>query len=621
MICFGHHYSKLLLLLFNYFQALPVLTAGAKLIIARPEGHLDPAYIVSLILEHHVTGFVCTVPTLAKEYVGELQRAGHAPYAPMRAWGIGGESAPADVVRQMQTAFPNLRGPVNMYGPTEVTAVTVQHVFERGFANIVIGGPDPNTHTYIVDAGLRPVPVGVPGELLLSGPRLALGYAGRPDLTEEKFIPNPCFDLIREKVAPGLLPYCAKAYRTGDLVRWRSDGNIEFLGRIDRQVKITGVRIELGEVEGALESAAGVTQAVAAAVADASGQKRLVGYVTPGEVDPAVVIAHCRSVLVPAMVPSVVLALESFPLLPGGKIDVKSLPAPDWSGGGEDEYVAPQNAIEEFLQLIWMDCLEFEDSISVTADYFAIGGTSLKTGIINAAIRQELDMKDIPGTLINNNPTIRSLAIELQKLIAGTETRDPLLRSTTLLQRFSTIFRHQAGTTRIFERTSEMVHLSAESVRVAEVMAYPVPETRLPYQLYMLLQLILCAVAGTVVPASYICFALAALLTWSVAGGFTLLLAGPLLFAGFLLSLAAALIFGKKALFPRGMRPGVYPLYGWVYCRWITYRALHTAVMGILLRFIRRSKFMPIIFRLLGAQIGYVTHEIALNASINYYFI
>jgi hypothetical protein len=313
--------------------------------------------------------------------------------------------------------------------------------------------------------------------------------------------------------------------------------------------------------------------------------------------------------------------LESFPLLPGGKIDVKSLPAPDWSGGGEEEYEPPQNAIEESVQLIWMDCLEFEDPISVTADYFAIGGTSLKTGIINAAIRQELDIKDIPGMLINNHPTIRSLAIELQKLIAGTETRAPLLRSTTLLRRFSTIFRHQAGTARTFERPPEMVHLSAESVRVAEVMAYPVPETRLPYKLYMVLQLIFCAVTGAVVPASCICLALAALFTWSGAGGFTLLLAGPLLFAGFLSSLAAALIVGKKALFPRGMRPGVYPLYGWIYCRWITYRALHTAVMSILLRFIRRTKLMPIIFRLLGAQIGYVTHETSLNALIGYYFI
>ena len=165
----------------------------------------------------------------------------------------------------------------------------------------------------MVDSALRPVPVGVPGELLLSGPRLALGYAGQPELTAEKFVPNPCLELVSGRVDSALAPYYAKAYRTGDLVRWRGDGTLDFLGRIDRQVKITGVRIELGEVESALEGADGVTQAVAAAVADSAGQKRLVGYVTPASADPAAVTAHCRSLLVPAMVPSVVVALGVLP--------------------------------------------------------------------------------------------------------------------------------------------------------------------------------------------------------------------------------------------------------------------------------------------------------------------
>ena len=162
----------------------------------------------------------------------------------------------------------------------------------------------------MVDSALRPVPVGVPGELLLSGPRLALGYAGRPELTAQTFVPNPCLELVSGRVDSALAPYYAKAYRTGDLVRWRGDGTLDFLGRIDRQVKITGVRIELGEVESALEGADGVAQAVAAAVADSAGQKRLVGYVTPASADPAAVTAHCRSLLVPAMVPSVVVALS-----------------------------------------------------------------------------------------------------------------------------------------------------------------------------------------------------------------------------------------------------------------------------------------------------------------------
>ena len=529
----------------------------------------------------------------------------------MKAWGLGGESCPAGLVREMQEVFPNIIGPVNMYGPTEVTAVTVQHVFPKGFDTVVIGKPDANVHCYIVDSALRPVPVGVPGELLLSGPRLALGYAGRPDLTEEKFVPNPCLDLVSSRVDPVLAPYYKLAYRTGDLVRWRNDGTIDFLGRIDRQVKITGVRIELGEVESALESASGVTQAVAAAVADAAGQKRLVGYVTPGNIDTAAVVAHCRSILVPAMVPSVVVALETFPLLPGGKINVKALPPPEYSSF-EDEYFAPENILEESLQLIWMDCLEFEDPISVTADYFAIGGTSLKTGIIAAAIRQELDIKELPGTLISNHPTIRSLALALEKLVDGTNSQEPLLRRTTLLARFSTIFRRQsssaaaASTAMGLMQRAKVLHLSAESVRIADVIPHPVPSTSLLYPIYMAAQLTLCAIAGAVVPTSCICLVLASLLTWSKAGALTFLLVAPLLFACVLLVLAAALIFGKRALFPAGMRPGIYPLYGGVYCRWIAYRALHSAVFSVLLRFIRRTKFMPRLFRLLGAQIGYV---------------
>lgn len=219
---------------------------------------------------------------------------------------------------------------------------------------MTIGHPEHNMHCYIVSSTLHPVPVGVAGELLLSGPRLALGYAGRPELTEEKFIPNPCLDLVSGQVHPELAVYYQKAYRTGDLVRWRSDGTIDFLGRIDRQVKITGVRIELGEVEAALESTEGVSQAVATALMDPSGQKRLVGYVAPGDVDAATVAAHCRSVLVPAMVPSVVVALESFPLLPNGKVDVKSLPAPDWSGAGGSEGMW---ILRTMLRLLCSACL------------------------------------------------------------------------------------------------------------------------------------------------------------------------------------------------------------------------------------------------------------------------
>ena len=314
--------------------------------------------------------------------------------------------------------FPNLT-PVNAYGPTEVTAVAVHYPFQRGFQSVVIGSPDANMHAYVVDAALRPVPVGVPGELLLSGPRLALGYAGRSDLTEEKFIPNPCLEFIIERMDPSLEKFYQKAYRTGDLVRWRNDGMIDFLGRIDRQVKITGVRIELGEVESALEGLEGVDQAVVAAVVDPNGKLRLVGYVTPDAVDPASIIAHCRSLLVPAMVPSVVVALGTFPLMPNGKVDVRALPEPDWSGaGGSEEYVGPANEVETAVQNVFAEVLgRAADELSVLADFFAAGGTSLQVFRAIALLQEALGIASVPATMVHTERTPRAVAAVLSTML------------------------------------------------------------------------------------------------------------------------------------------------------------------------------------------------------------
>ena len=387
--------------------------------IAKPSGHLDAGYIVELMMQHSVTGFICTVPTLTREYVAELERRGHVPYEPMRSWGIGGESAPADVVHQMQAAFPNLLGPVNMYGPTEATAVTVQHIFSKDFEHVVIGRPDGNTHAYIVDSQLRSVPVGVPGELLLSGPRLALGYANRPDLTAAAFISNPCKELVIERVDPALASYYELAYRTGDLVRWRSDGTIDFLGRIDRQVKITGVRIELGEVEAAIDAVEGVTQSIAAAVKDPEGQKRLVGYVTPDTVDPLAIIAHCRSLLIPAMVPSVVVPLASFPLLPNGKVDVRALPAPEWPGAKTEEYVGPANDAEAAVQQVFAKVLGRPvEELSVLADFFGAGGTSIQVFRATALLQDAMGIASVPATLVHGQRTARGVAAALIALKA-----------------------------------------------------------------------------------------------------------------------------------------------------------------------------------------------------------
>ena len=239
------------------------------------------------------------------------------------------------------------------------------------------------------------------------------GYVGRPDLTAEKFIPNPCWDHVADALPPKMAPYFRMAYRTGDLVRWRQDSTIDFLGRIDRQVKISGVRIELGEVEASLGLAPGVEQAVATAVPDASGTKRLVGYVTPASADPAAVTAHCRSTLVPAMVPSVVVALEAFPLLPSGKVDTKALPVPDWSAAGAEEHEEPASEMEATLQHVWQEILGRSEPLSVTADFFAAGGTSLQVFRVNAAMQKDLGLAAMPVTLVHTERTVRAVAAVL----------------------------------------------------------------------------------------------------------------------------------------------------------------------------------------------------------------
>ena len=347
--------------------------------------------------------------------------------------------------------FPNISA-MSVYGPTEVTAVTVHHPYSGSPDHIVIGTPDANTHVYIVDARLRPVPVGVPGELLLSGPRLAIGawrywrlsghqahaqlngicsatasasdaqrllciagYVGRPDLTAEKFIPNPCLDLVRDSILSSMSQFYERAYRSGDLVRWRADGTIDFLGRIDRQVKVNGVRIELGEVEAALASAPGIIHTVVVPLPDPSGSLRLVGYAMPSTISTAEAIAHCRTLLVPAMVPSMIVPLDNFPLLSNGKVDIKALPPPDWGAAGAEEYVAPASELETMVQRVWQEVLgRSEDQpLSVTADFFAAGGTSLQVFRVVAALQKLLGLDSVPPTLLHTERSIRNVAAAL----------------------------------------------------------------------------------------------------------------------------------------------------------------------------------------------------------------
>ena len=228
---------------------------------------------------------------------------------------------------------------------------------------------------------------------------------------------------MRDVIPEGMAPFYQRAYRTGDLCRWRADGLIDILGRIDRQVKVNGVRIELGEVEAALASVPGVVHCVVVPTPDLSGALRLVGYVMPSTVDTAAATAHCRSLLVPAMVPSLIQTLDEWPLLPNGKVDIRSLPAPDWTAAGAEEYVAPASELEATVQRIWQEVLgrSADEPLSVTADFFAAGGTSLQVFRVTAAMQVAIGLPKISAMLLHTERTVRNLAACVAEML-GTAT-------------------------------------------------------------------------------------------------------------------------------------------------------------------------------------------------------
>ncbi|WP_066946327.1 non-ribosomal peptide synthetase [Streptomyces lushanensis] len=330
------------------------LTTGATLVLARPGGHRDPAYLAGVIADEGVTT-LHFVPSMLRAFL-----AGPLPAMPtLRRMMCSGEALPADLVTAVHERIGcELH---NLYGPTEA-AVDVTAARCAPGLPVTIGRPIANTRTYIVDEGLRPVPVGVPGELLLGGVQLARGYLGRPALTAERFVPSPF------ATAPG-----ERLYRTGDLARYRADGTIEYLGRLDHQVKIRGQRVELGEIEAVLTECAGV-DAAAVTLHD----ERLVAHLTPATADVAAVREQLRGKLPEHMCPAHWMLLDALPLTTSGKVDRKALPAPEdtgslWAG----EYTAPRDALERTLAEAFAAALGV-DKVGVRNSFFQLGGDSLR---------------------------------------------------------------------------------------------------------------------------------------------------------------------------------------------------------------------------------------------------
>jgi acyl-coenzyme A synthetase/AMP-(fatty) acid ligase len=263
---------------------------------------------------------------------------------------------------------------LNAYGPTEVTVCATISDPLDGTTRPPIGKALANTRVHVLDANLQPVPVGVVGELYVGGVGLARGYLHRPDLTAERFVPNPFLD------QPG-----GRLYRTGDLARYWRDGNLEYVGRVDQQVKVRGFRIELGEIETALVQHPSIRDVVVLAREDTPGDKRLVAYLIT-EPGAATDITQWRAWLIKKlpeyMLPAAFVLLPEFPLTPNGKVDRRALPAPDANRPDQGEaYVAPRDPLEQFLINLWQPTLGLKQ-IGVNDNFFDIGGNSLKGAIL-----------------------------------------------------------------------------------------------------------------------------------------------------------------------------------------------------------------------------------------------
>ncbi|WP_443193781.1 amino acid adenylation domain-containing protein [Nostoc sp. UHCC 0926] len=330
-----------------------------------------------------------------------------------RAFIIGGENLLAENITFWQNFAPDTIL-VNEYGPTEtVVGCCIYQVplGDRVSGCIPIGRPIANTELYVLNQYHQVVPIGVPGELYIGGAGLARGYLNRPELTAQKFIPNP---FSQEKGT--------RLYKTGDLVRYRLDGNLEFLERIDHQVKVRGFRIELGEIEGLLRQYPGVRETVVMAREDVPGDQRLVAYVV-SEADTTPIPSELRSYLkqhLPEyMLPSAFLLMDALPLTTNGKVDRRALPAPDQTRTElQETFVAPSTPIEQMLAAIWAQILGLEQ-VGIHDDFFELGGHSLLGTQVISQVRKVFQ-QELPLRRLFEQPTIAGLAKDIEKAtIAG----------------------------------------------------------------------------------------------------------------------------------------------------------------------------------------------------------
>lgn len=372
------------------------LIVGAQVVIASREIAKDPSALAQLISTQDISVMQATPShwqALLTDHAEHLHNV-----RPL----VGGEALPAQLAHKMRKLGHPI---INLYGPTETTIwSTIMRLDGDDLDSPPIGRPIKNTKVYVLDQAMQPVPLAAIGELYIGGAGVAKGYLHRPELTAERFIPNPFGS--------------GRLYKTGDLARWRSDGVLEYLGRNDFQIKIRGFRIEAEDVEANIQHCDGVSQAVVTLREDPRGEKKLAAYLIPSilengkpvELDTAVLRKRLEQTLPDYMIPSVFICVDVFPTNVNGKLDRNALPAPSWQY--THDYVAPRTALEATLASLWCEVFEL-DRVGIHDSFFDLGGDSLTAARMVSRLR-ELMKRDIPLAAIFEANTIAELSEQLE---------------------------------------------------------------------------------------------------------------------------------------------------------------------------------------------------------------